>query len=65
MSLNTSQWKSFARYRTRFDGILDEDTLFSTTIALGTEAESVYVACGGAANPKTTADQEQSFHTCW
>jgi hypothetical protein len=65
MSLNTQEWKPRARYRTRFDGILDEETLFATAIALGTEAEQVYVACGGAPNPKTTVTHEQSFHGCW
>lgn len=65
MSLNTDQWKPARRYRTRFDGILDEDTLFATAIALGTEAEGIHAECGGAPNPKTTAQQEQSFHTCW
>ena len=65
MSLNTNKWKPPARYRTRFDGVLDEDTLFARAIALGTEAEAVYVTCGGSPNPKTTAEHEQSFHTCW
>jgi hypothetical protein len=65
MALNTSQWKPAPRFRTRFDGVLDEDTLFATAIALGVEAERLYVACGGAANPVTTAQQEQSFHGCW
>lgn len=64
MTLNTTKWKPFARYRTRFDGVLDEDTLFTTGIALGTDAEAAYTACGGT-SPKTTAAQEQSFHTCW
>lgn len=64
VSLNTGQWKSRPRYRTRFDGILDEDTLFATAIALGKEAEDVHVACGGAPNPTTTAEHEQSFHSC-
>lgn len=65
MALNTTQWKPAARYRTRFDGILDEDTLFTTAIALGVEAERIYVACGGPANPQTSAAHEQSFHGCW
>jgi hypothetical protein len=65
MSLNTNQWKPAARYRTRFDGVLDEESLFAAAIALGTEAEAVYVACGGTPNPKTTVDHEQSFHGCW
>ncbi len=64
MTLNTARWKAARRYRTRFDGTLDEDTLFSTAIDLGKEAETVYAACGGA-TPKTEATQEQSFHTCW
>jgi hypothetical protein len=64
-TLNTTKWKASARYRTRFDGVLDEDTLFTTAIALGTDAEAVYASCGGAGTPKTTAAQEQSFHTCW
>jgi len=65
MSLNTDQWKPARRYRTRFDGVLDEDTLFTTAIALGVEAEAVHAACGGAASPQTAVQQEQSFHTCW
>ncbi len=64
VSLNTNAWKSFARYRTRFDGVVDEDTLFTTAAGLGTQAEAVYAECGGG-NPKTIAAQEQSFHTCW
>jgi hypothetical protein len=64
VTLNVNQWKASPRYRTRFDGILDEDTLFTTAIRLGTEAQAVHAECGGA-NPKTTAAQEQSFHTCW
>ena len=50
---------------TRFDGILDEDRLFSTAISLGAEAQQVHADCGGPATPKTTAAHEQSFHTCW
>ncbi len=64
MSLNTTKWKPAKRYRTRFDGTLDEEALFAAAIALGVEAEHVYASCGGA-RPKTTAAQEQSFHTCW
>ena len=33
-SLNTDEWKSWPRYRTRFDGILDEDSLFALAISL-------------------------------
>jgi hypothetical protein len=64
MSLNTDQWKAVPRYRTRFDGVLDEDTLFATAIELGVEAQAVHAACGGEGNPTSTAAQEQSFHTC-
>lgn len=63
-SLNTDQWKSWPRYRTRFDGTLDEDSLFALAIALGSDAQDVHTACGGSA-PATTVAQEQSFHTCW
>ncbi len=64
-TLNTAEWRAFPRYRTRFDGVLDEDTLFRLAIELGTQAHAVYVACGGGGNLKTTAAEEQSFHTCW
>jgi hypothetical protein len=63
--LNVAQWAEHAGYRTRFDGTLDEDALFATAATLGAEAETVYVACGGAVGAKTTPTQEQSFHTCW
>jgi hypothetical protein len=65
MSLNTDQWKPAKRFRTRFDGLLDEEGLFARAIELGTEAEAVYAACGGASRPKTEVSQEQSFHMCW
>ena len=63
--LNVDDWTARTKYRTRFDGLLDEDTLFATTIGLGQEAEQVFVACGGAAGAPTTVAQEQSFHMCW
>ena len=62
--LNVDQWQNVAAYRTRFDGTLDEDALFAAAASLGTEAESVYSACGGA-GAVTTPAQEQSFHDCW
>jgi hypothetical protein len=65
VTLNVDQWKGSPRYRTRFDGILDEDTVFTTAIALGVEAQAVHADCGGAATPVTPVAQEQSFHTCW
>lgn len=65
VSLNANQWKAFSRYRTRFDGIVDEETLFTTAGVLGSEAQGVYADCGGGASPKTAVEQEQSFHTCW
>lgn len=64
VSLNVNQWKAYPRYRTRFDGVLDEEALFATAIRLGREAEAVHAGCGGG-SPTTTAAQEQSFHTCW
>ena len=63
--LNVEHWTDHAAYRTRFDGTLDEDTLFAQAATLGAEAETVYTACGGAADAPTTPVQEQSFHTCW
>ena len=65
VTLNVAKWVPHAGYRTRFDGILDEDALFARAASLGGEAEVVHAACGGAAGVKTTAAQEQSFHTCW
>ena len=63
--LNVAHWVDHPGYRTRFDGTLDEDTLFATAATLGGDAETVYAACGGVAGASTTAAQEQSFHACW
>jgi hypothetical protein len=63
--LNVGKWREGQAYRTRFDGTLDEDTLFATAAAMGVEAESVWSACGGAGTARTTSEQEQSFHACW
>jgi len=63
--LNVGKWTHRAAFRTRFDGTLDEDTLFATAAELGKQAEVVYNACGGATGAPTTVEQEQSFHTCW
>jgi hypothetical protein len=63
--LNVGQWTDNLMYKTRFDGTLDEDSLFAAATTLGTEAESVHSACGGEVNAKTKADAEQSFHMCW
>lgn len=65
VTLNVGAWVPHAGYRTRFDGILDEDALFARAASLGGEAEVVHAACGGASPPATTPAQEQSFHTCW
>jgi hypothetical protein len=62
--LNVNEWNDKLVYKTRFDGVLDEDRLFAAVAALGSEAEGVYGACGGSL-PTTTAEAEQSFHTCW
>jgi hypothetical protein len=62
--LNARGWISHAGYRTRFDGVLDEDALFAEVTRLGGEAQQIFAACGGT-SPTTTAAQEQSFHGCW
>jgi hypothetical protein len=62
--LNVGKWVGNVRFRTRFDGVLDEDTLFATAATLGSAAETTYATCANAA-AQTTAEQEQSFHTCW
>jgi hypothetical protein len=59
------RWADHPAYRTRFDGTLDEDALFAAAANLGSEAEAVHTACGGPPGAPTTAQQEQSFHTCW
>nr|HEX4318173.1 hypothetical protein [Kofleriaceae bacterium] len=64
MKLNVDHWPKGKRYRTRLDGTLDEDALFAAAATLQTDAEAEYAACGGA-SPKTSPEQEQSFHTCW
>ncbi len=63
--LNVDQWPKNARFRTRFDGTIDEDSLFAIASTLRTHAEATYASCGGDAAAPTTAEQEQSFHTCW
>ena len=65
VALNIARWRTYARYRTRFDGLLDEDALFARVLELGAAAESVHAACGGAASPRTAVADEQSFHRCW
>ncbi|MEO6777241.1 MAG: hypothetical protein ABI467_30210 [Kofleriaceae bacterium] len=62
--LNTRGWHAVVAYRTRFDGILDEDSLFATAASLGGEAAAMFAACGGTA-AKTDVTDEQSFHGCW
>jgi len=62
--VNVDQWPKNARFRTRYDGTLDEDALFTLAASLGSDAEVIYAACGGN-SAKTTPEQEQSFHTCW
>ena len=64
MTLNVATWTPFPRYRTRFDGLLDEEALFTTAATLGAAAATQWSQCGGA-TVKTTVAQEQSFHTCW
>lgn len=63
--LNVDEWNDKLVYKTRFDGVIDEDALFAIVTGLGSEAEAVYAGCGGAAPATTNVDQEQSFHMCW
>jgi hypothetical protein len=63
--LNIEHWGNQTSFGTRFDGVLDEDTLFQTATRLGGQAEGLYAACGGAGSAATTPEQEQSFHACW
>ncbi|HEY1557417.1 MAG TPA: hypothetical protein VGF94_21425 [Kofleriaceae bacterium] len=63
--LNVAHWIDHAAYRTRFDGILDEDALFAAAASLGSDAEAVYTSCGGPGDAATKPEDEQSFHTCW
>ena len=62
--LNVNRWTDHLVYRTRFDGSLDEDSLFAVVAKLGGDAETIYAGCGGG-TATTTAEQEQSFHACW
>lgn len=65
MQLNTTKWKGAPRYQVGVHGVLDEDALFARAAQLGAEALALHADCGGPANPKTTAAQEQSFHGCF
>jgi hypothetical protein len=65
MKLNVATWTDHVAYRTRFDGTIDEDTLFATAARLGTDAEALYAACGGTDGAPTKVTEEQAFHTCW
>jgi hypothetical protein len=65
MKLNEGVWDKRDRYRTRFDGVVDEDTLAAKIQAMGSDAETLHGECGGPAGAPTTTEQEQSFHTCW
>lgn len=61
--LNVGQWTEGLAYKTRFDGTLDEDSLFAAAAALGVAAEQVYAACAGT-NAQTKPEQEHAFHSC-
>ncbi len=62
--LNLGKWTEGLAYKTRFNGLLDEDKLFEVATTLATEAQGVYAACGGSPKSPTTPQQEQSFHSC-
>lgn len=61
--LNVGEWTEGLAYKTRFDGVLDEDALFAIAPAIEAEATKLHAACGGA-SPKTTAEHEHAFHSC-
>lgn len=61
--LNVGRWTEGLAYKTRFDGTLDEDSLFAAAAVLGTAAERIYAACAGT-NAQTTPEQEHAFHSC-
>jgi hypothetical protein len=62
--LNTGVWKDGMAYKTRFDGILDEDALFALAPALEQEALQMLAACNLVGTPPTKPEQEHAFHSC-
>jgi hypothetical protein len=61
--LNVGQWTEGLAYRTRFDGTLDEDSLFAAVATLGAAAEQLYMTCA-LTNAVTKPEQEHAFHSC-
>lgn len=61
--LNIGAWTEGLAYKTRFDGILDEDALFALATSLAAQAEAQHAECGGASS-RTTPAQEHAFHSC-
>ena len=49
------EWEDGILYKTRFDGVLDEDALFGLAASLGSDAERLHTTCGGAAGDSWAA----------
>jgi hypothetical protein len=62
--LNVGAWTEGLAYKTRFDGVLDEDSLFALASTLATEAQKLLVDCGMVGTPPTTPEHEHAFHSC-
>ncbi len=62
--LNTGVWKEGMAYKTRFDGILDEDGLFALAPVLEQEALQMLAACNMVGTPPTKPEAEHAFHSC-
>jgi len=62
--LNVGEWTEGLAYKTRWDGVLDEDTLFALAPTLAAEAEALLSKCGLVGRPPTTPAQEHGFHSC-
>jgi len=62
--LNVGKWTEGLAYKTRFDGTLDEDSLFAAATTLGSLSEIAYLDCSGTTSVHTTPEQEHAFHSC-
>lgn len=62
--LNTGVWKEGMAYKTRFDGIVDEDALFNLAPVLELEAKLLLAACNMVGTPPTKPEHEHAFHSC-
>lgn len=62
--LNVGQWTEGLAYKTRYDGVLDEDTLFALAPVLAADAQRMLAECGMVGTPPTTPEHEHAFHAC-